>query len=101
MFGVGGIGGEVALGGGGSGTGGGFVAGVGAVQRFQGAAGATCEAGASATAGGHCGGVEDGSGVSSVENLVEALDGGFEEAVDLVGAGELEEGAEDLRSTEG
>ena len=101
MFGVGGIGGEVALGGGGSGTGGGFVAGVGAVQRLQGAAGATCEAGASATAGGHCGSIEDGSGVSSVENLVEAFDGGFEEAVDLVGTGELKKGAKDLWGAEG
>lgn len=58
------------------------------------------EAGAAAAAGGHGGGVEDGGGVAAVEDLVEALDDGFEEAVDAVGAGELEEGAEDLGGAE-
>jgi len=63
-------------------------------QRF--ALAAEGGAGAAPAASGHGGGVEDGSGVAAVEDGVEALDDGFEEAVDAVGAGELEEGAEDL-----
>ncbi len=56
---------------------------------------------AAAATGGHGGGVEDGGCITAIEDLVEALDDGFEEAVDTVRARELKERAEDLGAAEG
>lgn len=58
------------------------------------------EARAASAAGGHGAGVEDRGGVAAVHDLVEALDHGFEETVDAVGTGDLQEGAEDLGGAE-
>lgn len=72
-----------------------------AVQGLEGAAGSAGEAGASPAAGGHGGCIEDGGGVTTIEDLVESLDGRLEEAVYLVGAGKLKEGAKNLGRAKG
>jgi hypothetical protein len=55
---------------------------------------------AAAASGRHGGRVEDCGGVAAVEEPVQALDDCLEEAVDAVGAGDLEEAAEDLGRAE-
>lgn len=58
------------------------------------------EASSATATGGHGAGVEDSSSVTAVHDLVEALDDSFEETVNMVGAGELEKRAKDLRGGE-
>ena len=57
--------------------------------------------GAAATTCAHSSGVEYSSCVAAVEDLMKALDDCFEEAIDAVRAGELEERAQDLGGTKG
>jgi hypothetical protein len=70
-----------------------FVGSVCAVEGFKSTTGAADEACASTAASGHGCGVENGCCIAAVEDLVEAFDDCFEEAVDLVWTGELKEGA--------
>ncbi len=65
------------------------------VQAFE-----DIEAGPATATGGHGAGVENSGGIAAVHDLVEALDGCFEKAVDVVRAGELEERTQDLRRGE-
>jgi hypothetical protein len=71
-----------------------------AIEGFKSAARAADEACASAAARRHGCGVENSCCIAAVEDLMEAFHDCFEEAVDLVWASELEEGAENLRGAE-
>lgn len=54
-----------------------------------------------AATGCHSASVEDGSGIPGIEDLVQAFNDGFEQAVNAIGAGDLKERAKDLRAAEG